>query len=191
MKERPILFNGEMVRAILDGRKTQTRRVIKIQSTTTERPYLRPDGLWTYTVCDGVAAVNPFACHYGIPGDRLWVRETLSKSANDTLIYDADGAPVMYGGESEKTNIKKKIPSIHLPRWASRINLEITNIRVERVQDISVIDCACEGIEFAENDYSENARYKYHMLWDSINLKRGYGWDANPWVWVIEFRRMP
>jgi hypothetical protein len=148
MKERPILFSAPMVRAILDGRKTQTRRVIK-------EKLMRGEG----------AHVNN--CQYGKPGDRLWVRETFCY--HDYLaryLYKADGV----------TGVKWK-PSIFMPRIASRIMLEITGIRVERLQDISEEDAIAEG-------WPKSSDW-YRSLWESIN---GQGsWVLNPWVWVIEF----
>lgn len=186
MKERPILFQGEMVRAILDGRKTQTRRVLKVQ------PY-----------ADGCAAVNQdyhamisagpdYGCRnpYGAPGDRLWVKETFAKlkcnqeepcldcqNCRDGRVFRAD----------DHHRAMKWKPSIFMPRWASRITLEITGVRVERLQDITETDARAEGVEpYAPDD----GRYVlgYRELWEAIN---GPGsWAKNPWVWVIEFRRL-
>lgn len=185
MKERPILFSGEMVRAILDGRKTQTRRVIKPQP-----PESVSEGYTTYF------------CPYGIPGDRLWVRETFAPRldvdpitelarARHYAMYKADG-----GDPHDPMHwhpYDKWIPSIFMPRWASRITLEITNVRVERVQDISVSECRAEGIPQAsfssQTDRDAQVHGEFMQLWDSINAKRGYSWESNPWVWVIEFKR--
>ena len=173
VKERPILFSGEMVRAILDGRKTQTRRVVKPQ----------PPPL-------GGFVKNP----YGQPGDRLWVRETWA--LDDKYYYRADGA---VGDRCGKWK-----PSIHMPRAASRITLEITGVRVERLQEITISDIYAEGAitdEWLEwrDDVSgvgmpagsriENERDVWEKLWDSINGKT-YPWKSNPWVWVIEFKRI-
>ena len=162
MKERPIIFSSPMVRAILDGRKTQTRRDIKEK-----------------LMCGEDAHVNN--CQYGKPGDRLWVRETFCY--HDDLaryLYKADGV----------TGVKWK-PSIFMPRIASRIMLEITGIRVERLQDISEEDAIAEGVD-GENEaakigaeWYEKPKRAYRRLWKSIN---GTGsWDLNPFVWVIEF----
>lgn len=191
VKERPILFSGPMVRAILDGRKTQTRRVVK------------PQPIWVYdcsvpvltTDADPNAAIR---CPYGVPGDRLWVRETFGRQWRHGFIYRADvETPIPAGGWE---------PSIHMPRCASRIMLEVTRVCVERLQNISEADAQAEGIQVlplqSVDDPSawrqsgpgahqaRNARESFRLLWDSINSKRGFGWDVNPWVWVIEFRRV-
>jgi hypothetical protein len=205
-KERPILFSGEMVRAILEGRKTQTRRVASIADNVricegTAKGFLPglPDGF-----------VIP--CPYGQTGDRLWVREAwcpatwgsyeprkeIPRRPSDALIqFRADyrsRSSVDYDGHWK--------PSIFLPRWASRLTLEITKIRVERVQEISHEDAlaeGCKGYEWVESspyiagphtDAGQLPAEEYKELWDSINGKRGFGWDKNPWVWVIEFRRI-
>lgn len=197
IRERPILFNGEMVRAILDGRKTQTRRVIKAQ----------PVGEW--------AAPGRTMCPYGLRGDHLWVRETwfelvdpmTSKTydppracyrateENEVIVDDGDGAAVI---NKDGTFKSPWSPSIYMPRWASRITLEITNVRVERVQDISEEDAKAEGIIYDPCDHVRRSCEEIGCLgpliapfrdfWDSINAKRGYSWDSNPWVWVIEFK---
>lgn len=196
MKERPILFSGEMVRAILDGRKTMTRRVIKPQ------PRLTPSGLWmrsgpceerllygTIRHEDG-STDKIHEWHdspYGQPGDRLWVRETfacLEPLARTPIIYAADRGPKDYRWR----------PSIHMPRWASRITLEIAAVRVERVQDITEKDVEAEGLSLqpwsGEGPAGWPKTAGFAQLWDSLNAKRGYGWDANPWVWVISFKRI-
>jgi hypothetical protein len=184
MKERPIIFSGEMVRAILDGRKTQARRVIKPQpGHVSENVAYRHKTYINWII----------KCPYGQVGDGLWVRETWSnvpiKSPKIKMgvIYRADG-------EEAEENIKegwqfmgKWKPSIHMPRWASRITLEITGVRVERVAEISFQDCMREGIQLVGKD-TEEVRCAFKILWDSINAKRGYGWLVNPWCWVIEFR---
>jgi len=172
MKERPILFIREMVRAILDGRKTQTRRVMKPQPTSCG---------------EGVLRQLITECCYGYIGDRLWVREDWNMvendKGNDCLQYLADIDPsewAMYGPWE---------PSIDMPRCASRIDLEIIGVRVERLQDISEDDVHAEGCYFMTTG-REHAQKWFRNLWDSINTKRCYGWDANPWVWVIEFRKI-
>ncbi|MCK0547873.1 hypothetical protein ACTMQT_19690 [Pseudomonas syringae pv. aptata] len=208
-KERPILFSAPMVRAILSGQKTVTRRVTKVQPRSDAdigsygkgQPFIRnPD----------VTKPNP-ECPYGRPGDRLWVRETwycdhfevmrgpylkpddldIGEALNDgTLVYAADGlAPY----EQEQPTWK---PSIHMPRWASRILLEITAVRVERLQEISRSDIRAEGLEcppeLASDDVSPNYRDWYpaawRELWESIN--GADSWNSNPWVWVVEFKRV-
>ena len=183
VKERPILFSGAMVRAILEGRKTQTRRVVK--------PTSGPHSI-EKTICTpgSLAAFIRHRCPYGQPGDRLWVRETWG-------IHDADPARAWFRADpgvedcvAKSTAGWKWRPSIHMPRWASRITLRLTDVRVERVQDISVSDCIAEGLGYPTDDrYAAVDNFK--PLWDSINAARGYGWDANPWVWVLVFEPVP
>jgi len=171
MKERPIIFNTPMVQAILDGRKTQTRRVVRYKA------YANHDN-----------PVYPHECPHGIPGDRLWVRETWFDVAN------LEGEPATYRATAD--HIATRMiemgsgwkPSIFMPRWASRINLEITDIRVERVQEISEDDATAEGATI--NMGFPTSRCWFRCTWDSLNAKRSYGWDVNPWVWVISFRRI-
>jgi hypothetical protein len=191
MKERPILFTGAMVRALLDGSKTQTRRVVKPQPLAAE-----------FGMCRLVDSQGrPIACPYGQPGDRLWVRETFALSVVDPdggspqdepdnwdVFYRAD--PEQPGGgwtDAEGNEIAAPWkPSIHMPRWACRILLEITRVRVERLQDISYEDARAEGVDLAV--WAGIAINGYKALWESIN---GAGsWDANPWVWVVEFKRV-
>jgi len=179
MTERPILFNGEMVRSILDGSKTQTRRVMKPQAST-----FAPSPIRCHELDEGGYGFfdeeRDYKSPYGKPGDRLWVRETHYvfsagyKDGRDRhIVYRATEPDAPCGWT----------PSIHMPRWASRITLEVVSVRVERVQDISEADAASEGTPILQG----GNRTEFRMLWDSINAKRGYGWDANPWVWVIEF----
>ena len=195
--EHPILFNGDMVRAILDGRKTQTRRVIK------------PQPLWIYNENIPIKTpdANPMGaikCPYGSPGDRLWVRETWAPHADDEsekakrplIFYRADG-----DDGRGNPHINRWRPSIHMPRWASRILLAVKNVRVERVQDISEEDADAEGFGgdipsnvFPTIFYGDCGHLSipecFGVLWDSINAKRGYGWDKNPWCWCVEFGLM-
>jgi hypothetical protein len=173
MTDRPILFNGPMVRAILDGRKTQTRRVVKM-------PPFDPcdQGL------DIHAIVNIEQCPHGVVGDQLWVREAFMVNEDEIAYAATDQALV--GCEKWK-------PSIHMPKHLSRITLEIVGVRVERLQDISEADAMAEGVEAVSiADVPRNAvwsaRQDFAQLWDRIN---GPGsWDANPWVWVIGFRKI-
>ncbi len=186
MKERPILFSGEMVRAILEGRKTQTRRVVKPQPCEMN--------VWHGAIYDGEIDLNKTPCMepkkspYGVPGDRLWVRETFCTGS----FYDCfqeDGV-ICYratGGNATESDCAAWRPSIHMPRRASRITLEVTGVRVERVQDISEDDAKAEGVSLEKWD---SYRVAYAELWSDLNAKRGFGWSVNPWVWVIEFRRM-
>ena len=187
MKERPILFSGPMVRAILDGRKTQTRRVCVGQRELSR-----------------AADFQISRCPHGQPGDRLWVRETwgrihpgaLSKLDPDPkstfwrIAYRADGETV----PSMEEHGEKWKPSIFMPEFASRITLEIESVRVDRVQEITEEDAKAEGVEFMrfhpDSDETLSSRDLFEILWDSINLERGFGWESNPWVWVITFRRI-
>ena len=211
MKEKPIIFTSEMVKAILEGRKTQTRRVIKPQPTRNHHiAYMEGQGAYN---CSGegqfeeltyyATTVRTIKCPYGQPRDRLWVRETIMKSKNKREhlgVYAADDSSILTSkfnlgtGETEVDWVchfkKNKISAIFMPRWASRIILEITNIRVERLQEITLKDAIAEGIkaEFVYDPEPEddNAAFKY--LWNSIN--KTYPWLSNPWVWVISFKRV-
>ena len=176
MSERPILFNDEMVRAILEGRKTQTRRVVKPQTTEVDR-FGNP--LWGE---EGFREYRKHKCPYGRESDRLWVREAHQIDNPHTtgkVCYRATEA-------SRKVLAHKWRPSIHMPRWAARILLEVTDVRVNRVQDIGEEDCLKEGIPSGNTLLGK--RYHFGLLWNSINEKRGFGWDTNPWVWVVEFK---
>jgi hypothetical protein len=182
MKERPILFSGPMVRAILAGIKTQTRRVVKSDRLigATDAYMATPEG----------QAKQLIGCPYGHPGHRLWVREAFGLVVSDrdgprpeSIIFRADGNEGWDG---------KWRPSIHMPRWASRGLLEITALRVERLQEISEADALAEGARnwAAEQDTPvrdlDEARLQFRALWTDIN--GGESWDANPWVWVVEFK---
>jgi hypothetical protein len=215
VKERPILFSAPMVRALLDGSKTQTRRVIKPHPRDDAFCLLdHGDGWWPYRSEDGESAnvdnmEYPFACPHGQPGDRLWVRETWAARP------DYDHVPPLQCGdeaiwwraslsahpEGYAACFGKWRPSIHMPRWASRILLEVVSVRVERLNDCSEADAVAEGCTKNHNGYywggphpvngtkqMATARKAYCDLWESIN---GAGsWAANPWVWVVEFKRV-
>lgn len=200
-KERPILFSASMVRAILAGRKTQTRRLAKgpvVESLN--HPQVDPRQIL-------------HACPYGAPGDRLWVRETwcpvyhgsyepwprkekTPESFHFAFIqYNAD---YQFGG-SDYDGFWR--PSIHMPRWASRITLEITGVRVQRLNDISDSDALAEGVSKNDHgnywvgEFSNCAGFgsvsSFHSLWSTIHASDGpNGWAANPWVWVVEFKRV-
>ena len=217
MKERPILFSGSMVRAILDGSKTQTRRKVSA--------YVPSDTSWFMT--HGVQATGmshsarptvevPFK--YGKPGDRLWVRETWYPN-EPTPWYRADFIERYQAWERDTPEGILRLedawkPSIHMPRWASRLTLEIVSVRVERLQDISEADAKAEGLKACSKDgtlikygipdmdglpggcdvgwpwgkWDADPRKAYRALWESIN---GPGsWEANPWVWVVEFKKL-
>jgi hypothetical protein len=213
MKERPILFNGDMVRAILEGRKTQTRRIVKL-------PIKCPDTGCELAGCE--LAGSPFdvtdrTCPYGHPGDRLWVRETwMPDPSCDDDAWDDEGLSYYEwsGCGSSISGIPKALckvenvihkaswdgqemvgwkPSIHMPRWASRITLEIVSVRVERLNEISEQDAADEGFDYLRGDGKSDIsgdvqRRWFRCLWESIN---GNGsWQQNPWVWVVEFKRV-
>jgi hypothetical protein len=264
MKTRPILFSGEMVRAILRAEhpKTQTRRVVKPwppkirlpRRVRADFPFAcrpaqpgvyqpksnphgalaveTPDGSWLGVKPDEFEWISP----YGVPGDRLWVRETfwqpvmtsLNEHGESTgdwaggpsdILYDADSRGFELATDKHGRQVAKR-PSIHMPRWASRITLEVLSVRVERVQDITITDAdaegrrrgdpadlvpACQDAE-AEDWALARARgfsqqeieagesggllevYWFRRLWDTINAKRGYSWESNPWVWVVEFK---
>lgn len=183
MKERPMLFSGPMVRAILAGNKTQTRRLVKPQPQCFIGSGL-PGG-WTPAVADG-EGMRALKCPYGQPGDRLWVREAFCDDWKQShgIVYRADG-----GLDADMFDAGCKWrPSIHMPRLASRITLEIVGVRVKRLQDISEDDTVAEGIPEGEVSPADAGRFAYRLLWESIN---GPGsWDANPWVWAIEFKRL-
>jgi hypothetical protein len=206
MKERPILFSGPMVRAILDGSKTQTRRVAK---EFDEMPNL-----------DGILQRFPRqnGCPHGTPGDRLWVRETWAAFTQPTHEYGESDlvkgpiaeavethGPLAYVYKADGNSLPDRWrPSIFMPRIASRILLEITDVRVQRLQEISDEDARAEGIEYSdeyavrqhahvgldEGDWIPNAPPipSFRSLWDTIH---GSGaWHANPWVWAITFQRL-
>lgn len=202
MTEHPILFSGQMVKAILDGTKTQTRRVVKPQPEGYDR--IRAENGGVYGESRGVS--DWFKCPYGKVGDKLWVRETWAindvkyehpipkerPSDLEELIYRADGE-LHEQFEIVDGDLPWK-PSIHMPRWASRINLEIVKVRVERLQDISNEDTEAEGMDAwcddGVHDPGDAQRTQYKELWNKLNEKRGYGWDKNPWVWVVEFKKL-
>lgn len=196
MTDRPILFSGPMVRALLDGSKTQTRRVIKDQSIGERFSHMTDDGRahleWLGTPCCGTGVWDvpehsaQVACPYGQPGDRLWVREAWRASLAYELTPPREitpGAPILYqadgAGDLPLFNAGKLRPGMFMPRWASRITPEITGVRVERLWGISDTDVRAEGCE--------GTKLSYAKLWESINSPGS--WDANPWVWVVEFRR--
>lgn len=187
-KERPILFSGPMVRAILDGHKTQTRRVIKMRNgQLMGEGELSSDGRTVMDFSRSFPYWEALPCPYGKPGDLLWVRETYSHSwhhAQPRFVYRAtDDDNEQLTRHPDFDGWKS---SIYMPRRASRLTLRITDVRVERVQDISDYDCHCEGIALTSDD-GENYREDFAVLWDAMHEKRGHGWAVNPWVWVIDF----
>lgn len=224
--ERPILFSGDMVRAILEGRKTQTRRICKDQTAKSykwvENCGLYPKSDKTYTDwakdC-GLSFLLPTRCPYGKVGDSLWVRETFryaifglgcgGKAAG--VEYKIDGR-IKFLAKAQKyarqKNNKDKMrqharwrSSRFMPKWAARIWLEITGIGVERVQEITDRDACMEGVDRKLLPYDAADPEKAYLydgttiklfreLWDFLNAKRGFGWESNPWVWVIEFKKV-
>jgi hypothetical protein len=206
-RERPILMSGPMVVACLEDRKTRTRRALKVQppaGTVRFDPWLDFDDEWQYergrplwasTEADGTR--RRYGCPYGKPGDRLWVRETWQDycptwdgawcGCGSEEMIRATHRPV-YRADNPDPQPTRWRPAIHMPRWASRITLEITAVRVERLQDISEADALAEGVALAA--YDEYATEAFARLWDGINAKRGFGWAMNPYVWVLDFRRV-
>lgn len=226
MKETPLLYTGPMMRAVLDDLKNQTRRIIKPQPEYQGKESFGDSWAWRKGK-DGFSGVTreqltgkagllyPGRCPYGVPGDRLWVKETfycdhcqyqgalagLPPLTGDDLkrymYYEADGPVRNQIPECE--GVPKLKPSIFMPRWASRLTLEIVRVRVERLREISADDAIAEGI--TEADYyvpnvtgmlkgreTETPVDGYRRLWEAINGKKS--WDKNPWVWVIEFKKV-
>ncbi len=213
MKTHPILFSSPMINALLEGRKTQTRRILK-GSREFKGPY-SVEYMEQYKNHEGWSTI----CPYGSPGDLIWARETTEAdyATSDAVTlakYAADASPVLYPGPEQDEHSeqayggsiahwwysKDACPSIHMPRWASRLTLELTGVRVERLQDISESDALAEGCDPYmpgegiikpprypdEHQYRPDYKTGYEVLWNSIN---GPGsWERNEWVWVIGFR---
>jgi len=241
LKERPIIFSGEMIPAIQDKRKTQTRRVWKPPEKISKGFewdfHEEVDGqlslIATHKDSGHSAFHSVIKCPYGIPGDRLWVREAwkvwgwhegepITVQFKDGKIFEClesdklgyeDWEQEMWmqsGDECEKAGMiidpetdcytwkgckSGEIPTrwrspIHMPRWASRITLEITDVKVARVRDISSKDAYAEGCrcKCLCSEPCPATTYSFKSLWDTINAKKGFGWDVNPWVWVITFK---
>ena len=220
MKERGMIFNGELVRAILDGRKTQTRRVMKVQPESNQLGLLlitdstKRSDIGKYHWAESNATGNHvrsklFSCPFGAAGDRIWVRETFCP-VDDTQYggekwvdyratprYEASH-PAGWDSAPNDAEALKWRPSINMPRWASRILLEITDVRVERLNAISQEDAQAEGMELAgwRPTYSDpdsggevmTPYDNFAELWSSIYGEES--WNANPWVWVISFKRV-
>jgi hypothetical protein len=184
-----------MIRAIIEGRKTMTRRVVIPQPTWEDGP-IKCEFYNPTIIRKGMFQPGPevfgFANEdegwkfpYGKPGDRLYVRETWLQSQHlGDIFYKAT--------HGFKVCLPWRSP-IHMPEWASRIHLDLEDVRVERVQDIDEDDAEAEGVLVGFDDHPEPpaATAQFRLVWDSINKKRGFGWDANPWVWVIEFKASP
>lgn len=219
MTDRPILFSGPMVRALIEGRKTQTRRVLKPQPVALEtRPlgFVGNPAKFAFTLChEGGANETLYVPVAYTIGDRLYVREAWGVGTRpcpiegwrDGVEYRAEEAYL--DNEDDELTLHAVTtpegvhledyasdgwrPSIHMPRWASRLTLTVTDVRVQRVQDISNADALAEGIEWPIADCAEAGEPSgspilvFEELWDSLNAKRGFGWDANPWVVAITF----
>jgi hypothetical protein len=213
MRERPIIFNADMVRAVLDGRKTQTRRIMTPQPADDIQLHKFPNKSllgWLSSLEHKHGSFTAHICPFGQLGDRLWVREAFQGPLVSEDLFDdyraypdrfetpeyceyaADGGPRPEYCDLDDNLRHGWRPSIHMPRWASRITLEITGVRVERLQDISQSDAKSEGCWYGrgggEPDFAVNPSDHFSTLWASI-----YGadsWRANPWVWVIEFKRV-
>lgn len=210
MKERPIIFNAHSVQAILAGEKTQTRRVVKPQPAGNDfgKAFGYPPGSYT----DNSGDLWP--CPYGATGDRLWVREAwlpdppIDGSWDDSLFNDGSGklnydaiperfrSPdyCLYKTDWKGEEISWRSP-MFMPRWASRINLLVTAVRVERLQDITEADAIAEGVQAPVTGSSEwgepaEAVYEFMRLWDAMHAKRGYSWESNPYVWAVTFERV-
>lgn len=217
MSERPIIMQAESVLAILEGRKTQTRRVIKPQPRKRDYPIsvISPSlgdteqvfRTWLDRTQDGKSACcedfNPdyWRCPYGLPGDLLWVKEALYREgwgiSNDAVAYKADGEYAWDVTRPAQWVWKRdNLSPLFMPWGLRRLTLRLTDVRVQRVQEIEYDDCIAEGIEqrwtclnpgigsyAMDNDVLDD----FASLWDSINAKRGYGWDTNPWVWALAF----
>lgn len=213
MTDRPIIFSGPMIRALIDGRKTQTRRCLSSKSGTGPAQSVECiSGYWMACEYDRRWPIRlPYAS-----GDRLWVREDWRTSpayddlkpsemcGGESICYAADGAWESWGwGNTGCVEGGRPRPSIHMPRWASRLTLTVTDVRVQRLQEISEADAIAEGIAPTDasdphpfgrwKDYSGEADYfiapqnSFRSLWDSLNAERGFGWDANPWVVALTF----
>lgn len=236
--ERPILFNGDMVRAIIDGSKTQTRRPIKPQpsvpypyydTTIAHHPveFERDGQLWTPSSGGDTGGLpyrgTPIKCPFGVVGDRLWVREAWARCQSVSPLghvsdgfasYRADGhdtiddlrSHIISESDGEVTVVEieddRWIPSIHMPRWASRITLEVIGVRVERVARISGPGARAEGINVDDVNCCDGLCFggpgcpgaetaavdRFEELWDSIYAKQGLGWEVSPWVWAVNFK---
>lgn len=239
VRERPILFSGRLMRAILEGRKTVTRRVVKPQPNAEGCPNAKMVDLGSaFGLLDGCLS-GEWRCPYGVPGDRLWVRENWSAALSNarafpggssryesgwrwwhdvpagmrslenafSVFYQADGLEVYTGtapGEELPDLVRdwqvrassaprkppRWLPSIHMPRWASRISLEVTEVRVERLHEITEDEVLAEGATWNVLMTPYERIRAFADLWNEINHPRGYGWGTNPWVWVIRFRRI-
>jgi hypothetical protein len=229
VKETPILMSESMVLATLEGRKTVTRRVVKYRATGPHGPpFSEPDTWdfyrgeeWVGAVSERDPGIFSAPCPYGKPGDRLWVRETwayVPRTAYGGMVPFRDdprpgceGMCAVYRAGWERSQPGQWKPSIHMPRWASRLTLEVCSVRVERLQSISEEDAQREGVSEkchgCESEclhgwrdprpgycpvFMRSQKIGFQWLWDSINGKRaGCAWSDDPWVWIIAFRVLP
>lgn len=202
VRERPLLMSGPMVRAILDGHKSQTRRVVadrnsegnyKASQLDLARAWADGSKLKAFLTPEVSARggfmpdeiIERLYCRYQV-GDRLWVREAFHRIPGNTRFC-------CYRASCENGSEKnyKFTPSIHMPRWASRLTLELTDVRVQRLQEITQADVIAEGCPENGTPLASPEDFDwYRSLWDSLNAKRGYGWNQNPWVWALTFRRV-
>lgn len=186
MRERPIVFGPESVRSILAGRKTQTRRVVRLNPAYLEMHCSAGADEWQKNreaLCSG-SLKAPMRCPHGAPGDRLWVKEAWTRWCSDKC--DRPGHVAFRADASREVDAATRWTSpLLMPRWASRLTLEVTAVRVERVQDISEADAVAEGVPD-----SPCAVIEYGRAWDAINAKRGFPWSSNPWVWAVTFKRV-
>jgi hypothetical protein len=212
VKERPILFTGEMVQRLLDGSKTQTRRLVKtvplrgdavgvrvvgeyptVVRLTDEGLVWNPNGPFE----DAVPFPHPEkCCPYGLPGDQLWVKETFCLAFDTNTCertggyhYRADGYEVVHVDDHSRSPWK---PSIHMPRAASRIQRELTDVRLERVQEITEQDAIAEGIGVVYGTHwmDTSKRRGFRDLWNGFYGDRDFGWDKNPWIWAMSFKEI-
>jgi len=209
MKERPIIFSTEMVKAILDGRKTQTRRAVKPELKKLihdfDNAFAGQEGYKLHVPVRhpeepdfSDQRVTRIYCPYGQVGDRLWVKETWATESRynhlkpsevpDTAkIYYVDKVKHSAGDYSLFVEMGKVRSAMFMCKWMPRITLEITGVRVERLQEITEEDALKEGMLYQDLPYDSAPVWQFKDLWDSLNAKRGYGWDENPWVWVLKF----
>jgi len=200
MNARRIIFSGPTVRALLAGLKTQTRRVFLVPDPLGEKRAITSPSEEIQQWADGsfhylstAALSGPYPCPYGQPHDLLWVRETFGCPCHNSM-QPIPGCELIYRATDEYDGdypLSGWRPSIHMPRWASRLTLYLTDVRVERVQEISDADAEAEGadvVTFPHVDDQRGMRDRFRCLWNSLNAKRGYPWAENPFVWVLAFK---
>lgn len=207
-RERPMIFSAPMIRALQAGTKTQTRRLAKFRPRAEGLNLLfsglraghyhtgTPEQGWVLSSRDGAMLWNdrtyPLKCPHGNVGDRLWVKETWARLTGNghRFVYRADGDPPMTCGGTEPVQNMKWTSPLFLPRSLSRFTLELTDVRVERLWDITEEDAKAEGLQCGHLFGNDAHRRSFAHLWDLLNAKRGFPWSANPWIWRISFRRV-